>query len=63
MKFLSSAENEEIKRMCESRWEKRNDSGFINDVVLCLMLICNDSVLLNEAVFVSNFIDAELNTN
>lgn len=43
--------------------EKRNDSGFINDVVLCLMLIRIDSVLLNEAVFVSNFIDAELNTN
>lgn len=42
---------------------KRNDCGFINDVVLCLMLICIDSVLLNEAVFVSNFIDAELNTN
>lgn len=43
--------------------EMRNDSGFINDVVLCLMLICIHSVLLNEAVFVSNFIDAELNTN
>lgn len=65
VKFLSSAENEEIKRMCESRSGKRKEKlcGFINDVVLCLMLICIDSVLLNEAVFVSNYIDAELNTN
>lgn len=43
--------------------KKRIDSSFINYVVLSLKLICIDSVLLNEAVFMSDFIDAKLNTN
>lgn len=63
MKFISSVclENEEIKIRRERRsdpFQKRNHSGFINYVILCLPHIYIDSVLLTEAVFVSDFIDA-----
>lgn len=58
--------------MCEGRSDfffsfrerkKRNRSSFINCAILCLMLIYIDSVPLNKAVFVSDFIDNELDTN